>query len=341
MPVHKKMGEFFAHLFLPRRSNNQRPRILHPAGLSVLVAVFLVAHSLQSLLGHLPGLVLGFASSITIDEVIAKTNEERAKSGLPALTQNPALTQAAFAKASDMFARNYWAHVSPTGTQPWAFIKNAGYSYRSAGENLARDFADTPNLIQAWMASPTHKENILSGNYHDIGVAVVDGILLGTETRLVVQMFGSPVAVPLAQKPKQTAPSVLSAPVQETEKAAPVEIQPETVPETPLAETKASLEEISYFRNTKPQPFAPKYAGTSIIEGFLQTERTERLISPTKVTQVFGLMLVALVLGTLVVDWVISHRRRTIRLVGKNWAHLMFLGAVGLMMMQFVGGKIL
>jgi len=333
MPVIKTVGEFLSHAFLPRKSNNQRPRILHPAGLSVLVAIFLVTNSLRYFLGYLPGFVLGFASSITIDEVIDQTNAERSKAGLPPLTQNPQLTQAAFAKASDMLAQNYWAHVSPSGTQPWSFIKNAGYRYRYAGENLARDFSDTGTLMQAWLTSPTHKENILSGNYHDIGVAVVDGTLLGLETRLVVQMFGSPVASPIAQVrgiPQEVPLSTL--PAEKTESLA---------QETPVTETKPILEEIHYFRNTAPQPLSPQFAGTSIFEGLARPERTELMISPTKITQAFGLMLVALILGTLVVDWVIAHRRRTVRLVGKNWAHLMFLGAAGLMILQFAGGKIL
>ena len=330
-PVREKVGEWFSHVFLPRKSNNQRPRILHPAGLSVLVASFLVLNSLRSLVSYIPGLVLGFSSSVTIDEVIKRTNDERAKVGLSPLTQNPQLSQAAYAKAADMFTENYWAHVSPTGTEPWAFIKQTGYRYRYAGENLARDFSETSLLMDAWMASPTHKENILSGNYRDIGVAVVDGTLLGVETRLVVQMFGSPIAAPIAQRPRETTP--VAPPVKETETV--------VTQEVPVVQTQPGLEEVPFFRNTSPKLVTPQFAGTSIFEGSMQSDRSQRLISPNQVTQTFGLMLVALILGTLVVDWAIAHRRRTVRLVGKNWAHLMFLGAAGLMMLEFAGGKIL
>src|SRR3972149_328877 len=98
MSVQTRLGEWLSHTFLPRRSNNQRPRILHPAGLSVLVAAFLVVNSLRSLVSYIPGLVLGFSSSVTIDEVIKRTNDERVKAGLPPLTQNPHLSQAAFAQ---------------------------------------------------------------------------------------------------------------------------------------------------------------------------------------------------------------------------------------------------
>ena len=60
-----------------------------------------------------------------------------------------------------------------------------------AGENLAKGFRTAEGVHEAWMASPTHKENIMSPNYKDIGVAVVEGTLLGKETTLVVQMFGN------------------------------------------------------------------------------------------------------------------------------------------------------
>ena len=94
---------------------------------------------------------------------------------------------------NDMFAKQYWAHVSADGKQPWDFISDAGYSYTVAGENLARDFQHADQVVEAWMASPTHKANILHEKYTEIGIAVVEGNLEGIETTLVVQMFGNPL----------------------------------------------------------------------------------------------------------------------------------------------------
>jgi hypothetical protein len=101
-----------------------------------------------------------------------------------------------------MFARDYWAHVSPQGVQPWHFITQSNYAYRYAGENLARDFSDPDSVIKAWIASPSHRDNLLNPKYQDIGVAVVDGKLGGRDTTLVVQFFGTRISgQPLAQIP--------------------------------------------------------------------------------------------------------------------------------------------
>lgn len=185
---------FLHHLLLPRESNNWRARLLHPS--LILVLIIYVAWSQQlisKVAYHFPA-VLGFASQIPPENIIFLTNSERASRGLAPLKLNAELSQAAQAKAGDMFARDYWAHVSPVGTQPWYFITQSGYTYRYAAENLARDFSSPESIVAAWITSPSHRENLFSAKYQDIGVAVVDGKLGGQETTLVVQMFGTPLA---------------------------------------------------------------------------------------------------------------------------------------------------
>lgn len=138
------------------------------------------------------GGVLGYASDIQINQVFDGINQQRIENGLPALKLNDKLSEAARRKASDMFASNYWAHINPTNSrEPWYFFDSAGYDYRYAGENLARDFGTTAPMIKAWMNSPTHRENIVSARYQETGVAVVNGVLNGVETTLVVQLFGT------------------------------------------------------------------------------------------------------------------------------------------------------
>ncbi len=104
---------------------------------------------------------------------------------------NENLIEAAQQKAADMFAHNYWAHFSPAGRSPWSFITSVGYQYIFAGENLARDFGREEDILKAWMASPTHRDNILNPKYQEVGLAVVDGSLKNSETTLVVQLFGA------------------------------------------------------------------------------------------------------------------------------------------------------
>lgn len=135
--------------------------------------------------------VLGVSYDITSPQLLYLTNIKRQENGSPPLSLNDKLSLAATNKAKDMFAHDYWAHNSPIGLTPWVFIKDSGYTYVYAGENLARGFETTDEVIKAWMASPDHRENMLSKNYSDVGFAVAKGKLLGEETVLIVEMLGS------------------------------------------------------------------------------------------------------------------------------------------------------
>jgi len=137
--------------------------------------------------------VLGYASFINPDRLIKLTNQKRLESSRPALRLNQQLNEAALAKAQDMFANDYWSHVSPSGTEPWFFITKAGFEYQHAGENLARDFSNPEAIINAWIASSAHQKNILDSRFTDTGIAVMDGHLKGIETTIVVQLFGTPL----------------------------------------------------------------------------------------------------------------------------------------------------
>ena len=202
------MKHNFSRLFIPQEKNNFRADILKNSFLFLLVAFYLLNQTLAKYLSFVKPGVLGYSSEITAQKVLDQTNQERSKLGLPALKYNSLLSQSATQKAQDMFANNYWAHTSPSGTTPWNFFKNVGYKYSVAGENLARDFYDTESLMKAWMNSPTHKENIISSKYQEIGIGVVNGTLGGIKTTLVVQHFATPVVqISSNQKTKvETAP---------------------------------------------------------------------------------------------------------------------------------------
>jgi hypothetical protein len=209
------MKEFLRHYFLPHHTNNHRARILHHPYIFFLIVILFFAGTLLPFVENEHGDILGISADIAVTELLVQTNQKRAEQGLPPLTLSPELSDAAAKKAQDMFAKNYWAHNSPDGTTPWVFIKAAGYDYLYAGENLARGFTNSADIINAWMASKGHRENILSSNYQDVGFAVEHGILTGDDTILVVQMFGSkkssqPQEIATAQlmpeKKEQTAP---------------------------------------------------------------------------------------------------------------------------------------
>lgn len=129
-------------------------------------------------------------AAISAGSLISMTNSARASAGLKPYTVNSALTSSAYAKAQDMLKYDYFAHYSPQGKSPWSFIKVAGYTYTFAGENLAIDFSDNSKVFAAWMASPTHRSNILDKDFTEIGMAAVTGEYQGHITTVIVQHFG-------------------------------------------------------------------------------------------------------------------------------------------------------
>lgn len=175
-------------LIIPSKRNNYTPLFSARMGMVILTLWVLLMNSFSGVLLDNFGV---HATSMSADRIIQLANEERAKQGLQQVKSNAYLTSAAHAKANDMFEKQYWDHFGPNGESPWDFIKGAGYKYVYAGENLGKGFTTSEGVHQAWMASPTHKENILSANYNDIGIAIVTGELQGETLILVVQMFGS------------------------------------------------------------------------------------------------------------------------------------------------------
>lgn len=138
--------------------------------------------------------VLGYSTGITSQELLAETNGERITKHQSALQINTQLTAAAQAKANDMAARDYWSHISPSGTQPWNFIQTAGYQYRVAGENLAYGFGTSEQVTEAWMQSPEHRDNMLNAAYQDVGFATANVRDFRGEgpATIVVAMYGEP-----------------------------------------------------------------------------------------------------------------------------------------------------
>lgn len=136
-------------------------------------------------------------SSLTVQGVIAYTNKERAlNGGLPALVENSLLDQDATIKLNDLFTKQYFEHVSPSGVGPADLAKLVGYEFVIVGENLALgDFAGDQGVVTAWMNSPGHRANILNTHYREIGVAVGKGMYEGRETWIAVQAFGTPLVV--------------------------------------------------------------------------------------------------------------------------------------------------
>lgn len=105
-------------------------------------------------------------------EVIALVNEERKERGLESLQQDLELNQLAIIKAQDMIKRDYFDHESPYYGHPWDMATLFDYEYTSFGENIARNFKTPKEVVDAWMASEKHRDNILKSSYTNIGIGV-------------------------------------------------------------------------------------------------------------------------------------------------------------------------
>jgi uncharacterized protein YkwD len=141
-------------------------------------------------------------AALTAEGILRETNKHRAAAGLPALAGNVTLAAAAQAKVDDMFTQQYFEHESPTGEGPANVVETAGYDYLRVGENLALgNYASDADLVQAWMDSPGHRENILNAGFTELGIAATPGQFEGSRTWLAVQEFGLPATACPAPDP--------------------------------------------------------------------------------------------------------------------------------------------
>lgn len=133
-----------------------------------------------------------FASDISASNIISLVNKARNIQGLEPLSENPTLDKIAADKLQDMVENKYFAHTSPQGKTPWYWFGKNKYDYEYAGENLAIDFMTAEKQHEAWMKSDTHKKNILSSNFTEIGVAIGTGEIDDHISIIAVQVFGTP-----------------------------------------------------------------------------------------------------------------------------------------------------
>lgn len=107
-------------------------------------------------------------------EVVRLVNIERQKAGLAPLAHSPELSKVARAKSQDMANKNYFSHNSPTYGDPFAMMKSFGIQYKTAGENIAKGYSSAQSVVNGWMNSSGHRENILNQSFGKIGVGYVN-----------------------------------------------------------------------------------------------------------------------------------------------------------------------
>lgn len=292
----KRIKDILLHLSTPQPNNNFKAKMLHLDFLSFyLMAALLFALTVKNIGPYFHN-VLGFATDISVTKLFDLTNQERAKNSLPPLTYNSELEAAAKAKAADMFAKNYWNHFAPDGTSPWEFILKSGYQYEYAGENLAKNFLFSQGVVDAWMASPTHRENIVKKEYTEVGYAVVNGVLNGEETTLVVQMFGTPLHKTASVPPNNN-----------------IQPQVKSVPQT-----------LSVSKQHDSVPVTDK--GVAVQGNDLQKPKINLFFITLDGTYVFIFFFTLI----LIADFYMASRLNIVRVGGKHVAHLIFIGFIAL-----------
>lgn len=309
-----------SHFFLPHPETHKKAHLISSWALAVYLILFLFLYSgIKSVNYYQPG-VLGVESSVDQQELIRLTNVEREKNGLPPVSEDSRLNAAAAEKAKNMFAENYWAHFSPSGKDPWGFINGAGYQFSYAGENLAKSFYQSDEVVKAWMASRTHKENILNKHYTNIGIAVMEGTLNGEKTTLVVQEFGAPVDVAIAQVPSQGQVQSIQAP-SESGPSAQASVPSVTTASNPSTSLRAS-----------PQVRA---------ETLVASEKLFDATDPYLALKTAGLGLLFGLFILIALDLYIIRRRAVNRLTSKHLPHLALISVAASVLFNLSPGQIL
>lgn len=222
--------------------------------------------------------VLAYATGVSISGLTSSSNQARSANGVASLSLNSLLNNAAQAKAIDMVNKDYWAHTSPDGTQPWSFILNAGYSYQTAGENLAYGAITSQQTVDAWMNSPGHRANLLNGKFTQVGFGFVNApnFVGSGEQTVIVAMYAAPYQVaaapapepaPSVQSSQQTAPAQQPAPTPAPEPA-PAKEEPAEEP------VKQPVEEV-----VDPVPSTEQQGNSEVVEAKPDTVRRIEVLS--------------------------------------------------------------
>lgn len=115
-------------------------------------------------------------------------NDVRAENGVAVVMENSVLNAAATAHASDMVNNSYLAHINLDGLTPGDRATAAGYDWDFMAENIAKGFNSESSVVQAWMDSPAHRDNMVDPRPEEFG--------LGRDGSTWVLMLGSPDNAP-------------------------------------------------------------------------------------------------------------------------------------------------
>src|SRR5262249_8899486 len=147
-------------------------------------------------------------------------------------------------------------------------------------------------VVDAWMASPSHRDNLMKPTYREVGFAVVNGNLLGEDTTLVVQMFGTKNGAIVAQAPE----------IVPSQPAAPVAVIP-----SPSAVKPVVIPAVASVSEARPA------SGFSIpaVAGVFRNPSIDIVSLRRDISFAFA----GVILGIFIVDFYLAMKRHTVRAV--------------------------
>lgn len=132
-----------------------------------------------------------FPTSQEEELMLRLVNEVRQENGAGNLTWCPALVRSSLAHSQDMSRRNYFDHDSPDGGTIGDRASDAGYRFKSVGENIAFGQRDVSEVMEAWIDSPGHFKNLISTDFEHFGYADLNGRLDGSSGKFWTQNLGA------------------------------------------------------------------------------------------------------------------------------------------------------
>ncbi len=244
---------------------------------------------------------LSYSTEMSINGLLVSTNSERSSNGLSSLTLNSKLNSSAQSKANDMVSKDYWAHNTPSGQEPWVFFDSAGYVYQKAGENLAYGFSTSSSTIVGWMNSASHRANILDEAYTEVGFGFANSenfVGTGQET-IVVAHYGTPTSV---------APEPVAAPTPTPAKV-PVASKPQALPASETVESTPveAVEEAPVVEEPVVEDTNKAVNSDSPVDDDIESKNITKLQSFTGGSAPWSALALTIVGFGIVVLWLIKH----------------------------------
>ncbi len=199
-------------MFIPHPGNDYKPKILHPKRAVLYSSLALVCKGIVVLT-----ILMIPKQAFLLPDVLADQEQEmnrliadfRASKNLPKLASNNKLESSSQMKANDMSAFSYFSHQGPEGRGLQYWMRTVGYDYTLAGENLAVGFSDVHDVLKAWIASPTHYQNLAEQEFIENGMGFSSGEFEGRSTVFIAHHFGDPY-IPVIQPSAERDQAILS-----------------------------------------------------------------------------------------------------------------------------------